>query len=149
MSRPADHHLVMAAIEARPKPTKADRKRVIKESPLADKPKKGKLPTKRKAKPNPDYWFSLCVRERAGWNCESCGKHYESWVGKNGEPANPALHCSHYIGRANYAVRFEPLNVNAHCYYCHSQFEGNPHEFKEWKLKQLKGLEKKWDLIML
>jgi hypothetical protein len=98
------------------------------------------------AKPDPDYWFSLCVRERAGWNCERCAKHYEPWMGANGEPANPGLHCSHYVGRSNYSTRFEPMDVDAHCYACHAFFEGNPHDFKEWKLEKL-GQEK-YDILI-
>lgn len=108
---------------AKPKPTKADR------------PKKPKPPKVKKL--DPDYYFSLCVRERADWICESCGKKYEPWIGLNGLPANPGLQCSHYVGRGNYAVRFEPLNVDAHCASCHFSFEGNPHVFREWKLERL------------
>lgn len=58
-----------------------------------------------------DMWFSRCVRERAGWTCERCHKQYT--------PPTQALHCSHYIGRGNWAVRFEPLNALALCYGCH------------------------------
>jgi len=105
-----------------PKPLRQDRKRV-----------KAKAKKRRIAIADPDYWFSLCVRERANWTCESCGKHYEPWISAKGDPANPGLHCSHYIGRANYATRFEPMNANAHCYGCHSKFEQNPHVFQEWK----------------
>lgn len=108
------------------KPKKSDRKK-IKEKPAK----------KRIAISDPDYWFSLCVRQRAGWSCESCGKHYAPWISAKNELANPALHCSHYIGRANYATRFDPLNVDAHCYFCHTTFEGNPHEFRIWKLQRL------------
>ena len=59
-----------------------------------------------------DKWFSLCVRERAEWTCERCGKHYT--------PPTMALHCSHYEGRGNWSTRFEPLNAMALCYGCHS-----------------------------
>ena len=104
---------------AKPKPTKA---------------KKSKI-----ARLDPDVWFSLCVRERVDWTCEACGKKYEPWFTTKGIPANPGLHCSHYIGRANYAVRFDPLNANAHCYGCHSKFEGNPHNFMMWKFEKLGG----------
>lgn len=114
-------------INPRPKPTRSQRQRV---KVKAVKPKKEK-------KLDPDYFFSLCVRERAGWKCEKCGKGYTPWTGANGYPANPGLHCSHYIGRGNYATRFDPLNVDAHCYFCHSQFEGNPHEFRLWKLERV------------
>ena len=71
-----------------------------------------------------DTWFSRCVRERAGWRCESCGKQYNE--------GDTGLHCSHFIGRGNWAVRFEPLNAFAHCFGCHMKFEGNPNMFVEW-----------------
>lgn len=93
---------------------------------------KGAKPKKPKVL-DPDFFFSLCVRERANWTCESCGKKYEPFESGKGYPANPGLHCSHFIGRANYAVRFDPMNANAHCYGCHAKFEGNPHVFQEWK----------------
>lgn len=112
--------------------------------PAKPKPKKSKA--RKQAKPAPDYWFSLCVRERAGWNCEGCGKHYEPFTSAKGHPANPGLHCSHYIGRANYATRFEPMNADAHCYSCHAKFEGNPHEFMTWKQGRL-GQEK-YDILI-
>jgi len=125
----------------KPKPTKADR------------PKKARKPHVKKL--DPDYWFSLCVRERAGWKCEKCGTDYSPTISENtGLPGNPGLHCSHYIGRANYAVRFDPLNADAHCYGCHAKFEGNPHRFMAWKLSRLKEawydiLIEKSDNIML
>jgi len=96
------------------------------------KPKKAKV-----KKLDPDYFFSLCVRERADWYCQMCGKKYEPWTSTAGYPANPGRHCSHYIGRANYSTRFDPYNADAHCYGCHSKFEGNPHIFKLWKEGQL------------
>jgi uncharacterized CHY-type Zn-finger protein len=116
ITRAADQHLVMAAIHPKPKPVKT-KKKIKRESP--------------------DMWFSLCVRERANWTCQACGKHYEPQYTGAGLPKNQGLHCSHYIGRANYSVRFDPLDADAHCYGCHSKFEQNPHVFKEWKLSQL------------
>lgn len=120
VKRAADHHEVMSVIHPKPKPTKQ---------------KKAKVKVK---KLDPDYWFSLCVRERAGWKCQACGKPYPPVTSENtGLPGNPGLHCSHYIGRANYSLRFDPLNADAHCYGCHAKFEGNPHIFREWKLERL------------
>ena len=78
-----------------------------------------------------DMWFSRCVRERAEWKCEKCGKQYDS--------TSMGLHCSHFIGRGNWSVRFDPMNADSHCYYCHSQFEGNPHKHTEWKKRQING----------
>lgn len=124
--RAAEWNLLMAII-SKPKPVK--------------QAKKSKKPVaKKEPKLDPDYFFSLCVRERADWTCQACGKKYVPWTGKNGYPANPGLHCSHYIGRANYAVRFDKHNVDAHCYGCHSKFEGNPHNFMAWKYEQLGGI---------
>lgn len=71
-----------------------------------------------------DKWFSRCVRERSGWRCESCGKQYAE--------GDTGLHCSHFITRGNWAVRFEPLNAFAHCFGCHMKFEGNPDLFTAW-----------------
>lgn len=58
-----------------------------------------------------DKWFSRCVRERSDWTCERCHTRYT--------PPTQALHCSHYIGRGNWAVRFDPLNAMALCHGCH------------------------------
>lgn len=76
-----------------------------------------------------DKWFGYCVKERAGWRCENCGKQYRQ--------GDQGLHCSHFVGRGNWAVRFDPLNADAHCYYCHSQFEQNPHKHTVWKTERL------------
>jgi len=116
---------------AAPKPPKREKKA---RKPILHK-------SKRKAKKiiilDPDMWFSLCVRERAEWTCQKCGKTYEPWITVKGLPANQGLHCSHYIGRGNYSVRFEPFNADAHCYGCHQKFESNPHLFRLWKSEQL------------
>lgn len=76
-----------------------------------------------------DKWFSLCVRERAGWKCEYCGTQYE--------PGSRGLHCSHYFTRGNWAVRFEPLNAFAHCFHCHQLLGSNPDKFYWWVKEQL------------
>jgi hypothetical protein len=79
-----------------------------------------------------DRWFSKCVRERAFWRCERCGKYYA--------PRNTrGLDCSHFIGRGNWSVRFDPDNAFAHCVGCHSYFENNPHEFVAWAYERLNG----------
>ena len=79
-----------------------------------------------------DVWFSKCVRERSAWRCESCGKQYPE--GAQG------IHCSHFVGRGNWSVRHEPLNADAHCFYCHQQFESNPHKHTDWKKERLGNL---------
>jgi len=58
-----------------------------------------------------DKWFSRCVRERADWTCERCGKRYT--------PPTQALHCAHYYSRGKWATRFEPLGAMCCCYGCH------------------------------
>jgi hypothetical protein len=122
LDRAAEGHLVLAALHAaKPKPTKVKVKKI----------KVKKL--------DPDYWFSLCVRERAGWKCQACGKDYTPIYNDKGLPCNTGLHCSHYIGRANYSVRFDPINAVAHCYGCHAKFEGNPHNFMAWTFERLGG----------
>ena len=68
-----------------------------------------------------DKWFSLCVRERAEWKCERCGREFLL-------PYTQGLDCSHYKGRGNWGTRFEPLNAFALCYGCHS-LVGNDREF--------------------
>lgn len=93
-----------------------------------------------------DAAFSKCVRERTDYTCEHCGKQYDR--------SSTGLHCSHFHGRGNYSVRFDPDNAFAHCYGCHSYFGGNPHEFRDWAYKQLgEGrysilLEKKNDTLV-
>ena len=76
-----------------------------------------------------DHWFSLCVRERTNWACERCGKIYT--------PPTRALHASHFIGRGNWATRYNPDNAFCHCYGCHSFFEGNPQAFRDWAIGKL------------
>lgn len=110
--RQVDTPVVLAEIHAKPKPVKQP------------KPKRrGLLITPA------DKWFSLCVRERANWTCERCGKHYE--------PPTSALQCSHFIGRGNWSVRFIGLNGDSLCYGCHSYFEGNPQAYLTWKREKL------------
>ena len=85
-----------------------------------------------------DKNFSWCIRERAGWTCERCGRQYT--------PPTTALHCSHYIGRGNWSTRFEPDNAFAHCYGCHSLFEGDPYLFTEC-VKETIGVER-FDILI-
>ncbi len=73
---------------------------------------------------NADKYFSLCVRERAEWNCERCGKHYE--------PPTSALHCAHIFSRRHKSIRHYALNAVALCYSCHTWGGGNPVEFTDW-----------------
>lgn len=70
-----------------------------------------------------DNWFSKCVRERADYFCQACGKQYDK--------SSMGLHCSHYFGRRNMGVRYDPLNAMAHCYGCHQKFGSNPEWFHD------------------
>lgn len=72
-----------------------------------------------------DKLFSRCVRERANWACERCGN----------TPDPQGLHCSHYIGRGNWSVRFDPDNAFAHCYGCHMKLGADKHMFEEHYLE--------------
>jgi len=72
-----------------------------------------------------DKWFSRCVRERAEWTCERCGKRYT--------PPTQALHCAHYETRDHWGTRFEPINALSLCHGCHQYFDkGRRFEFDEF-----------------
>ena len=77
-----------------------------------------------------DKAFSLCVRERANWRCERCGRITP-------DDKRMGLHCSHWIGRGSWSVRFHPLNSTAKCYGCHAYFEGRPALFSDWMRERL------------
>ena len=67
-----------------------------------------------------DAAFSDCVRERANWTCEMCGKAYPEGTNRAG------LHCSHHFGRRHKSVRWEPLNAAALCFTCHNTVAEDP-----------------------
>lgn len=79
-----------------------------------------------------DKWFSLCIRQRANWKCQRCGKYYPD--GKR-----MALHCSHFHGRAKYGTRFDPLNCEALCYGCHMYLTAHPHIHNAEKIQRIGG----------
>lgn len=66
-----------------------------------------------------DVAFSRCIRERANWTCERCGKHYPDAAAAG---KSQSVHCSHMVGRGNWSVRLDPWNAFCHCYGCHSVF---------------------------
>lgn len=71
-----------------------------------------------------DTWFSKCVREAAGWQCQRCGAQHQE--------GSQGLHCAHYHSRGKWGTRFDPDNVAALCYGCHSYIDRNPHEKIAW-----------------
>lgn len=70
-----------------------------------------------------DRYFSLAVRQRAGWKCERCGKEHAP---------GPGLDCAHFFGRGKWATRFDPKNAQALDRGCHQYFTAHPLEFVEW-----------------
>ena len=78
-----------------------------------------------------DKVFSQCIRERAGWCCERCGKYYPEGHARMG------LHMSHFYGRRKMATRFDPDNGNSFCYGCHSHMGTNRDEYTYFKRKEL------------
>ena len=77
-----------------------------------------------------DSAFSYCVRERAQWICERCGKQYES--------GSQGLHCAHFQGRGAWATRYEPANCFALCFGCHQLMDSRKGTFAEW-FKETRG----------
>lgn len=100
-----------------------------------------------------DAMFSLYVRARDKFTCQRCKSRYRPPKslerlnkGLYDLCNNPAfgdpmgLHCSHFWGRVNKSVRYEPLNCDACCFACHQHLGGNPQEFCEWKRERLKTI---------
>lgn len=72
-----------------------------------------------------DDVFSRLVRERTGWQCDYCGKIFDST-----DPSErQRLHCSHFKSRRHKATRYHPYNAFAHCIGCHRKLEEDPYEF--------------------
>lgn len=71
-----------------------------------------------------DKWFSNCIRIADSWRCQACGKDYDG--------NHQGLDCSHFIGRANYSVRFNPMNAFAHCTSCHFRLGADPLAFVDF-----------------
>lgn len=71
-----------------------------------------------------DIAFSKCVREAASWVCQRCFNRLE--VNSMG------LHCAHFQTRGKWGTRFEPDNVAALCYGCHSYLDSHPYEKTAW-----------------
>lgn len=71
-----------------------------------------------------DIWFSLCVRARANWTCEHCGKGFPG--------PDQGLHCAHIYGRRNNSTRWSMDNAVSLCAYHHRYFTEHPVEFTRW-----------------
>ena len=109
------------------------------------KPKKYtklKWQPRKKTCPRSDIWsldkcdteYSRYVREKANWKCEKCGV--------KDIPPTKFIQCSHYIGRAEKATRYDEDNTDVLCDPCHKFFEGCKNgEYKTWKINKL-GKEK-------
>ena len=54
-----------------------------------------------------------------------------------------SLQCSHFFGRANENLRFNPANTDCLCFSCHQFFTANPNEYVEWKRKRMGEIEYK------
>ena len=88
-----------------------------------------------------DVVFSNYIRCRDDWTCQRCGKYYEPLDSNK----RMGLHCSHFYGRGNWAVRFDPDNAVALCYGCHRFLGSNPVDHRDFILKRL-GKERFEDL---
>ena len=66
--------------------------------------------------------------------CERCG-------------STKSLQCSHFYGRANEAVRFDPANTDCLCFGCHQYFTANPNEYVIWKQDRMS--EKEFKQLMV
>lgn len=86
-----------------------------------------------------DILFSLYIRTRAKWKCERCHTEHQ--------PPTSALHCSHFFGRGNKAVRWDIDNACALCYGCHQFLGSRPVEHAEFFKKRLG--DKKYDALVL
>jgi hypothetical protein len=96
------------------------------------------MPIKRDAA---DKWFSDVVRQKAGFQCEHCGKQ------------DGRMECAHIWGRAAKSVRWSMDNALCLCHYCHKVFTANPLDFSVWLESHLgQGhldmLREKWQVLM-
>lgn len=68
-----------------------------------------------------DIEFSKWLRNSRG-KCEYCG-------------TTEGLTCSHYIGRREYATRWDPKNCDSFCFSCHSILESRKqYAYRNWKI---------------
>ena len=74
-----------------------------------------------------DKLFSDYIRKRANGVCEVCGNPTEY----------KKLQTSHFFGRRNRQVRWNPDNAVAVCFGCHRKFHESPAYHYEWFTKHL------------
>lgn len=68
-----------------------------------------------------DKWFSDCIRHKAGYSCERCGKSFGG--------LSRGLECAHIYGRANKSTRWCADNALSLCTSCHFEFTAHPLDF--------------------
>ena len=88
-----------------------------------------------------DIEYSKWLRKERKYTCERCYRKYQEGDGLWG------LHTSHFYGRANESVRFDPENTDLLCFGDHQYFTSNPVEYVEWKRKRMG--EKAFKLLTL
>lgn len=66
-----------------------------------------------------DTAFSDCVRAAHNNTCEMCGK-----VGR--------MECSHVFSRRHLSIRYDKLNANCLCSYCHRVWHESPLSASSW-----------------
>lgn len=76
-----------------------------------------------------DHYFSLCVRAKANFTCEFCGKGFPG--------PDQGLHCAHIVGRRNASTRWSLDNAVSLCAYHHRYFTENPLDFISWLAQYL------------
>lgn len=86
-----------------------------------------------------DHWFALCIKERANWTCEYCGKVYP-------RGSNKSLNCCHYQGRGAWATRYEPQNCFCFCYSHHAYLDSRKGTFERF-FKEKRGVDV-YDLVL-
>ena len=76
-----------------------------------------------------DKWFSDCIRHRANYSCECCGKSFNGLV--------QGFEACHIFGRANKSTRWCADNAVALCGGCHRRFTEHPLDFHDWLASHL------------
>lgn len=81
---------------------------------LVSRPRKG---SRRALKATLDKVFSLYIRLRDG-RCVTC-------------PSTKDLECSHFYGRSDPALRYDPINCNAQCHSCNQLHNRNREPYEK------------------